>query len=231
MNSRTKVTSGVSAKKRGPKEKLSDQEMKELALKIKNKIKHQQLTYSLLERETGIGRNTWMRRIKDFIDELNTPITHNKGISEGDEVYFPNIEYLFELYGGNKQKIINELHQFELMFQDMWKERNSLRKQIKKLEEFRGKVDEYKNEISKLRQQVAHYKNMYEKLAVSSVEPHLREEYGLKNNVIEFNSKHPISIGLNNLNDHFPSLKGINQKENNQNKNMKELQNQFPDLF
>jgi uncharacterized protein YdiU (UPF0061 family) len=231
MDSRTKKTTQVSAKKRGPKEKLSDQQMKELALKIKNKFKHQQLTYSLLERETGIGRNSWMRRIKEYIDDLNSPITRSIGLSEGDEVYFPNIENLFEVYGQNKQKIINELHQFELLFQDMYKERHFLREKLKKLEEFSAKIEEYKNEMSRLKQQVRHYKNMYEKMAVSSVEPHLRQEYGLENNVIEFSSKHHKSVGLKNLKDHFPPLDEIDQKQDKRSNNINELQNQFPDLF
>lgn len=231
MDSRTKKTTKVSGKKRGPKEKLSDQEMKELALKIKNKFKHQQLTYSLLERETGIGRNTWMRRIKEYIDDLNKPITRSIGLSEGDEVYFPNIENLFEVYAGNKQKIINELHQFELLFQDLYKERHSLREKLKKLEDFSEKIEEYKNEISRLRQQVTHYKTMYKKMVVSSVEPHLREEYGLKNNVIEFNSNHHKSVGLKNLMDHFPSSNEDDHKQENRSNNMNELRNQFPDLF
>lgn len=231
MDSRTKKTTKVSAKKRGPKEKLSDQEMKELALKIKNKFKNQRLTYSLLERETHIGRNTWMRRIKEYIDDLNKPIISNIGLSQGGEVYFPNIENLFEIYGENKQKIINELHQFELLFQDLYKERNLLREKLKKLEEFSEKIEEYKSELSKLKQQAAHYKNMYEKIVVSSVEPHLREEYGLKNNLIEFNSKHHKSVGLKNLKDHFPSVNEIEHKEDNRSKNMNELKNHFPDLF
>jgi len=228
MNSRTKKSTQISEKKRGPKEKLSDQQMKELALKIKNKFKHQQLTYSLLERETGIGRNTWMRRVKEYINELNTPVSRSFGISAGDEVYFPNIENLFEFYGQNKQKIINELHQFELLFQDMYKERNILREKLKKLEEFSSKIEEYKNEMSRLNQQVTHYKTMYEKMAVSSVEPHLRQEYGLKDNVIEFSSNHHKSVGLRNLKDQFPE---IDHKQEQRANNMNDLQNQFPDLF
>lgn len=231
MDSRANLTTTVSTKKRGPKEKLSDHEMKELALKIKNKIKHQQLTYSLLERETGIGRNTWMRRIKNFIDELNTPIARNLGLSEGDDVYFPNIEYLFELYDGNKQKIINELHQFEILFQDLWKEHKSLREQNKKLKEFENKIEEYKNEMSMMRQQLLHYKTMYEKLTVSSAIPHLREEYGLNNNVIKFNKNDQTSIGLTNLKEQFPSVNNIDQNDVKKENNMKELQSQFPDLF
>ncbi|MGC6588088.1 hypothetical protein ACPV3A_24460 [Paenibacillus sp. Dod16] len=231
MNNKPKKTMIDSSKKRGPKEKLSDQEMKELAMKIKTKFKHQQLTYSLLERETGIGRNTWMRRIKEYINDLNTPISRSIGLSEGDEVYFPNIEFLFEIYGQNKQKLINELHHFELMFQDLYKERHSLLEQLKKLEGATEKIEEYKRELSKLKQQVIHYKTMYEKVAVSSVEPHLREEYGLTNNVIEFSNRNQECLDLKNLKDHFPALNQIDYKQENRNNNMSKLQNQFPDLF
>ena len=36
---------------------FTDQELKELALEVKNRLGHVHLTYSL-EKETGIGRNT-----------------------------------------------------------------------------------------------------------------------------------------------------------------------------
>ncbi|WP_242491230.1 hypothetical protein [Bacillus cereus] len=80
---------------------FTDQELKELALEVKNRLGHVYLTYSLLEKETSIGRNTWKRRLEKTIAELNKPIYRTIGVNEDDEVYFPNIEQIFEIYKGN----------------------------------------------------------------------------------------------------------------------------------
>jgi len=53
-------------KEPGRPESYTDSELKELAVKIKYKFKGKKITFSLLEQETDIGRNTWSRRLKDF---------------------------------------------------------------------------------------------------------------------------------------------------------------------
>jgi hypothetical protein len=220
-------------KKRGPKEKVSDAQMKELALQVKKKSKHQQLTYSMLEKETGIGRNTWKRRLEDFIQELNKPILRDFGYTDSDEIYFPNIESIFEAYGNNKQRIINELHHFELLFQELYEERNVLKEKLKKLESFKDKIEVYTKAIADLQQEVIHYKTLYEQIMVSSVEPHLRDELGLKDNLLDFNSHIEKNASLNNLQQHFLKVQDHNEDrdETIRDKNMEELKNQFKNLF
>jgi uncharacterized protein YukE len=220
-------------KKRGPKEKVNDEQMKELALEIKNKSKQQQLTYSMLEKETGIGRNTWKRRLEDFIHELNQPILRDFGYTDSDEIYFPNIESIFEAYGSNKQRIINELHHFELLFQELYEERNDLKERLNKLESFKGKIEEYTKAIDDLQQEVKHYKTLYEHIMVSSVEPHLRDEFGLKDNLLDFNSHIEKNASLTNFQQHFPEVRE-NDKDTDEtirDKNMEDLKIQFKNLF
>lgn len=229
-----KTTNTQKGKKRGPKIKVSDEQMKELALQIKKKYKQQQLTYSILEKETGIGRNTWKRRLEDFIQELNQPILRDFGYIDSDEIYFPNIESIFEAYGNNKQKIINELHHFELLFQELYEERNDLKGKLNKLESFKDKFEEYTKTIANLQQDVKHYKTLYEQIIVSSVELHLRDELGLKENLLDFNTRNEKNLSLNNLQQHFPQVQDHDDEddgETTRNKNMEELKNQFKNLF
>lgn len=228
-----KTTKTQKGQKRGPKVKISDEQMKELALEIKKKSKQQQLTYLMLEKETGIGRNTWKRRLADFIQELNKPILRDFGYTDSDEIYFPNIESIFEAYGSNKQRIINELHHFELLFQELYEERNNLKEKLSKLESFKDKIVEYTKAISSLQQEVKHYKSLYEKIMVSSVEPHLRDELGLKDNLLDFNAHIENNGSLNNLHQHFPKIRETEKDsdETIKNKNMEELKNQFKNLF
>lgn len=226
----TKIQTG---KKRGPKVKVSDEQMKELALQIKKKFKQQQLTYSMLEKETGIGRNTWKRRLEDFVHELNQPILRDFGYTDSDEIYFPNIESIFEAYGNNQQRIIIELHHFELLFQELYEERNVLKEKLSNLESFKDKMEEYTKSIINLQQEVKHYKALYEQIMVSSVEPHLRDELGLKYNLLDFNTHIEKNASLNNFQQHFPAVQDSDEEndETTRNKNMEALKNQFTNLF
>lgn len=228
-----KATKMQKGKKRGPKVKVSDEQMKELALQIKKKSKQQQLTYSMLEKETGIGRNTWKRRLEDFIRELNQPILRDFGYTDSDEIYFPNIESIFEAYGNDKQRIINELHDFELLFQELYEERNALKEKLSKLESFKDKMEEYTKSIVDLQQEVKHYKALYEQIMVSSVEPHLRDELGLKDNLLDFNTHIEKDASLNNFQQHFPEVQVYDEDndETTRNKNMEALKDQFKNLF
>lgn len=228
-----KITNTQKGKRRGPKVRVSDEQMKELALEIKKKSKQQQLTYSILEKETGIGRNTWKRRLEKFIQELNQPILRDFGYTDSDEIYFPNIESLFEAYGNNKQRIINELHHFELLFQELYEERNELKEKLNKLEIFKDKIEEYTKAISDLQQEVKHYKTLYEQIIVSSVEPHLRDEFGLKSNLLDFSNHSDKNASLNDLHKHFPKIEPDTEEDNeaDKEKNMDELKNHFKNLF
>ncbi|CQR47966.1 hypothetical protein BN1058_02302 [Paraliobacillus sp. PM-2] len=169
---------------------------------------------------------------KGFIQELNKPILRDFGYTDSDEIYFPNIESIFEAYGNDKQRIINELHHFELLFQELYEERNTLKEKLNKLEEFKGRLEEYTKGIASLQQEVKHYKTLYEQKIVSSVEPHLRDELGIKDNLLDFNSNIEKNVSLNNLQQHFPKLQDDDDNiENTRNENMKELKNQFKNLF
>lgn len=60
-------------KEPGRPKKISDEKLKEIALSIKHKNGRKKITFQFLQNETGIGRQTWKRRIEDYINELNKP--------------------------------------------------------------------------------------------------------------------------------------------------------------
>lgn len=114
---------------KGRPSNYSDEQLKEMALEIKNKFKGQKLTYLFLEKETRIGRNTWCRRIPETI-ELNKPVSRSIGISESDDAYFPNIEQIFEIYKNDKNKIINELYFIETVYFELYNESKNLKEEL-----------------------------------------------------------------------------------------------------
>ncbi|WGF37754.1 MULTISPECIES: hypothetical protein [Lysinibacillus] len=215
--------------KRGPKEKLTDIQMRELALKVKRKYKNKALSYLLLEKETAISRNTWKRRLESFIQELNTPIVREINNVDGDEIYFPNIESIFELYGDNTDKIINELQDFEILFQLLFKERNELKTKFKTIQKVAERAKEQEEFIAKLKLEKEHYRQLYEQITVASVDSTLRNQMGLKNNLIDFNESVNQNLGLNNLHDYFPAPQQT--KEEKKSINMEKLKDKFENLF
>ncbi|VUG06220.1 hypothetical protein PPOLYM_02613 [Paenibacillus polymyxa] len=50
------------------------------------------------------------------IHDLNKRIPRTIGLTENDDVYFPNIEQIFEVYKNDKNRIFNELHFIEATF-------------------------------------------------------------------------------------------------------------------
>jgi uncharacterized protein YdiU (UPF0061 family) len=216
-------------KKRGPKRKRTDLELMEIALQIKNKVKHQIITPSQLERETGIGRNTWNRNIREYIEELNRPITRQLGLTDDDTVYFPNIEALFELYGNNQTRIISELHKFEVLLQDIYRERNEYKQNAEGYQKFKDKFENQEEAIKKLRSQLNHYKTEYDKIVTSSVDPEIRMREGLKENVISFKNYQGKYISLSNLESHFPKNEPMEKDESES--NMQSLGQMFPELL
>ncbi|MBJ8129371.1 MULTISPECIES: hypothetical protein [Bacillus cereus group] len=212
---------------------FTDQELKELALEVKNRLGHVHLTYSLLEKETGIGRNTWKRRLEKTIAELNKPIYRTIGVNKDDEVYFPNIEQIFEIYKGNTPKIINALHEFETMFIKLYEELHTLKKDEQKIIHIKQIAAEKDLQIKKLKVQVEHYKNLYDQLALSSTFPHLQEKTGLKDNLLNFNASVDKNSSLTNFKTLFKTSKDSikSSEKNNLEEPINKLQEMFPDFF
>lgn len=143
----------------------------------------------------AISRNTWKRRLESFIQELNTPIVREINNVDGDEMYFPNIESIFELYGNNTDKIINELQDFEILFQHLFKERNELKAKFKVVQKVAERAKEQEEYIDKLKLEKEHYRQLYEQITVASVDATLRNQIGLKNNLIDFNESVNRNLG------------------------------------
>lgn len=172
-------------KKPGPKQKFSDFEMKEIALRLKNENGDKPLTFVYLEEHSNlnISRITWKRRIGKFVDELNAPIKRSIWLEDTEEIFFPNIESIVNRYS-NKQHLINELHKFEQIFQDSYQMNKKNTLEIDKIKQENILL---KNRLKETVQQVEHYKNLYENIVVSSIEPALRKEFGTKGNLIKIN--------------------------------------------
>lgn len=213
---------------KGRPSNYSDEQLKEMALRIKNKFKGQKLTYLLLEKETGIGRNTWSRRIPETIDELNKPISRSIGLAESDDVYFPNIEQIFEVYKNDKNKIINELHFIESTFIEIYKEAKSLKEELNRRKDDSEELKLKNDEIRLLRDQVKHYEQLYNQNMVSSTFPHLQPQHQAKDNLIQFDKNNGKHASLENLEGFFEPEESNPAEKNT---SLSKMESRFSNIF
>lgn len=216
--------------------KHTDLELKTLALEVKKKLRGVELTYSLLERETGIGRNTWSRRLAESIQELNKPVYRPIGLTDSDEVYFPNIREMFELYGHDREKIISELEEYEQDYYKLFEDFKKLKEESVKASNFEQKIIKLELEIKSLREKKSSYKKLYENAVISGNYHHLREGVGVSGKVLDFEKDIRKNSDLTNLQDFFPSTEEIEetstiQHEEKARKNQRELNKRFPNLL
>ncbi|EFV74595.1 hypothetical protein MKY20_24755 [Cytobacillus sp. FSL W8-0315] len=226
----TKAQEGRAATKGRPSN-YSDEQLKELALEIKNKFKGKKLTYLFLEKETGIGRNTWSRRISETIEELNKPIARSIGLSDSDDVYFPNIEQIFEIYKNDKNKIINELLFIETAFYDLYNEAINLKEELNRRKVHSEELRKKNDDIRLLREQVKHYEQLYNQLMVSSAFPHLQSQNQIKDNLIRFDKKNKKHLTLENLETLFETEEGLDYEGTDNNHNLSNMENRFSNIF
>ncbi|MGE7020844.1 hypothetical protein [Solibacillus cecembensis] len=182
-----------------PKE-YTDSELKELAVKLKYKFKGKKITPSFLEEETGIGRNTWSRRLKDFIQELNNPVIRSIPLNNSDGVFLPNIEMIFEKHGDNKAGIIRELYSLEEMIDTLYSELKLLKAENEKLSNYKNEAIKYRQQFTEQLQRAKYYEELYNATVASSLYPHL---YSKSPHLKEFNINSKLIDVKNNTDKHM----------------------------
>ncbi|WP_340015781.1 hypothetical protein [Paenibacillus sp. FSL K6-1318] len=197
----TKKKEGRAGK--GRPSNYTDKQLKEIALDIKKKYKGKKLTYLLLEKETGIGRNTWSRRIPDTLETLNTPVRMPIGISERDDVYFPNIEQIFDFYKNDKNKIINEFYFIEKAFYELHSKVNNLEEELNRRKDYSAELKMKNDEVRLLRSQVRHYEQLYNQQMISSTFSHIQLPNQMKENLLQFDKNNKKHMSLENLESLF----------------------------
>lgn len=173
-------------KKRGRKSEYTNDQLRALALKVKEKAEGMKITYQILERETGIGRNTWARRIPEYIDKLNNLLLRDPEMIEGENVYLPSISEILEKFGVKNNKLIMEMFEFERTLQITFKKLQELKKELKCQKEMQAEIKILTESNKRLTNQRDYYKDTYQSLVLSSIYPHLREEYGIIENLLDF---------------------------------------------
>jgi regulator of replication initiation timing len=158
--------------KRGKPQKWSDEDLKQFALEIKYKQPNRKLTSLLLEKETGIGRNTWSRRMKEFIDQLNSPV-HIPKLDESGIITIPSVEELFLKYGTNTIELKNEIAKLLNIISDLYTDAKQLQTLKEPTHKMQLEMDQLKEKLSKTTDQKVHLETLYNQIVAESYFPHL----------------------------------------------------------
>lgn len=227
--------------KRGKPQEWTDEQLKELAIEVKYNNQSRLLTPSFLQKETGVGRNTWSRRMKCFIAELNQPVLSNISTTKDNEVTLPNFDLIFKKYGNNKSLLKNELLNVEVLIYELYNELKKYREKEEQYKKAFTEIKELKAEITQQKKKAEHYEQLYNTITLSSMFPHLQDEnrsevhkLNIKDNLLNFNKDAEKNADLKDLSSHFPNIsdKNIIKKEemklqSKKEKNMKSLISKF----
>ena len=226
-------------KGRGRPSEWTDNELMQLALNTKYKHHGEKLTPSLLERETKVGRNTWSRRMKDFIDQLNNPVLPSIPVDNSNDAMLPSIELIFKKYGNDKIALKNELFELEILLYDFYKELKEIKLKEEKFDKALDEIKSLKSEVRKQEKRAMHYEQLYNDIVVSSMYPHLQDakgsqvhQHNIKDKLINMEEHKDKNVNLDDLTRHFPDiteerLQMQDSKEKKQQSNMKKLLDEF----
>ena len=95
--------------KRGKPQKWSDEDLKQIALEVKYKQPNRKIF--IIRKRNWNWRNTWSRRMKEFINHLNSPIYIPK-LDESGIITIPSVEELFLKYGANTTELKMRLQSY-----------------------------------------------------------------------------------------------------------------------
>ena len=226
-------------KGRGRPSEWTDDELMQLALNTKYKYHGEKLTPSLLERETKVGRNTWSRRMKDFIDELNNPVLPSISIDDSNDAILPSVELIFKKYSNDKTALKNELFELEILLYDFYKELKEIKLKEEKFDKALAEIESLKSEVRKQEKRAIHYEQLYNDIVVSSIYPHLQDargsqlnQHNIKDKLINMEEHKDKNVSLDDLTIHFPDITEKKTQVNDptekkQQSNMKKLLDEF----
>lgn len=199
-------------RKPGKPEDYSEKQLKELLSEYRKKYQGT-ISFSGLEKATGISRKTWKRRMGEVIEELNQIVTLQNAKSGDVELPLPNIDLIFDKFSNNPKglrdalfhlnEVILKIYDENIKLQEIIDEKNKVERELK------IQVEKLEKEKNKLSNEVAYY----EKVMIESMNPSMRKRNGIKNNLMEINKHNQESAASLEIEEEFPELFGDIKEE------------------
>jgi len=163
---------------KGRPQSITDDELRKVLLEYASKSPGK-ISYLGLEKETGIKRHIWARRMKDEIRAINNK-TLNIDASKFIQIPLPNVIDMIEKYFGNKDKLIEAFLVYNDYIQALWEKALKYEKGKETEIELRQKIKELESEVKFLKGNRKYYKEQYEKICVESTYASKQKEKNIK---------------------------------------------------
>ena len=187
--------------KKGRPQSYSDEQLLEILTNFA--VNHVgKIALSNLEKETGIHRHVWSRRMMEQINELNRSFT-SLDSEKFEVVPLPDIADTVNKYWGNKTALVNALTEYNNYIQALWEKAVAYERANQREQELTRQLDEKDKEIKFIKENRDFYKNEYQKIAIESTYDHKQKEKNIKN-VINIEDKKKMTTA--NWRENFPDL-------------------------
>lgn len=161
--------------KKGAPPKYTDNQLRDSLLEFITKNPGKKINPSILERETGINRFIWTRRMSDQIAKLNqTELPEITTIEAG--LPLPNIVKLVENYWNNKTGLINALSHFNELLNALYQKAKAHDSIQKKSQDLASNLSLKEEQIKRLENEIILLKKQYLEIAVKSTYKSFQEE-------------------------------------------------------
>ncbi|GIO21388.1 hypothetical protein J18TS1_44880 [Oceanobacillus oncorhynchi subsp. incaldanensis] len=202
----------MSQRSPGKPKDYSEKQLKALLSEYRKKYQGV-ISFSALEKATGISRKTWKRRMGEVIEELNQIVTLQNAKIGDVELPLPNIDLIFDKFSNNPQGLRDAFFHLNEVILKIYDENIKLQETVDKKhkmeKELNIKIEILEKENNKLSNEVAYY----EKMMIESMNPSMRKRMGIKNNLIEINKHNQESAASLEIEEEFPELFGDIDKE------------------
>lgn len=161
-------------------QKYTDNYLKERIIEIKVQYNYQKVTPTILHKETGIERTVWIKRMKEFLDEINEPTAL---VEKFDSSFtsLPNLGEVVMENIDNKKELLDALSTYTLLMQRFWHKASMCENAEKRIEELETELHEANKANERLKKENEHYQKKFQDALASSTNATQRTEQGLKN--------------------------------------------------
>lgn len=165
--------------KKGAPPKYTDKQLKDILLKYISKNPGRKINSSLLEKETGVNRFVWTRRMNEQIAKVNEPV-QQEAMGEKALLPLPNVVELVETHWNNKTGLISALGHFNEMLNALYQKVKDYESMLKQNQELSAQLSQKENQIKKLENETKLLRKQYLEVAVKSTYQTFQEEEGLE---------------------------------------------------
>jgi len=191
----------------GRKPKYNDDLLLDELEKYLEKQPYIKIKLSELEKSTGIPYYIWRdnKKIRQVIKKMNENPAVQSRVKK--DIVFPSAERLVEANYNNKKKLIESIQYFIDVLNDIYDKAIIGENFVKERDKLETVINNKNSEIKKLENKILKLENEIDILYIKSSNKEMRNEMGLKGNLIKFNkNSKQLSKDLKDIEKEFSGL-------------------------